>query len=59
MAITCDEQTLKNNTVTVRDRDTTEQVRVKISELRDILRKVINERQNILSFGKKVNTRVK
>ena len=52
-------QTLKDNTVTVRDRDTTEQVRVKISELRVILRKVINEGQNILSFGKKVNTRVK
>jgi len=59
MAITCDEQTPKNKTVTIRDRDTTEQVRVKISDLKEILRKVINEGHSVLKFGKKVNTRVK
>ena len=32
-AITIDEDTLNNNTVTIRDRDTMEQVRVKIDEL--------------------------
>lgn len=57
--ITVDEQSLKDKTATIRDRDTTEQVRVKISELRDILRKVINDGSSILEFGKKVNTRIK
>ena len=57
--ITIDGQSLEDNTVTVRDRDTTEQVRVKIKELKDILRQVIFEGKNILDFGKKVNTRVK
>jgi len=57
--ITFDEQSLKDETATVRDRDTTEQVRVKVSEIREILRKVIFEGRNILELGKKVNTRVK
>lgn len=57
--ITVDEDSLKDNTVTVRDRDTTEQVRVKISELQDMMRKVINEGKSILKLGKKVDTRVK
>ncbi len=57
--ITVDEQSLKDKTVTIRDRNTTEQVRVKISELKEIIRKVINEGHNILEFGKRVNTRVK
>jgi len=57
--ITVDGQSLKDKSITIRDRDTTEQVRVKISELRDIMRKVVNEGESILSFGKKVNTRVK
>ena len=57
--ITLDGQSLEDNTATVRDRDTTEQVRVKIIELRDMLRKVINDGKSILEFGKKVNTRVK
>jgi glycyl-tRNA synthetase len=35
--ITVDSETLENDTVTVRDRDTMEQVRVKISELREHL----------------------
>jgi len=57
--ITVDEQTLKDKTVTLRDRDTTEQVRVKISKLKEVMRKVINEGHSILEFGKRVNTRVK
>ena len=59
MCITVDEQSLKDKTITLRDRDTTEQVRVKISELKEIMRKVINEECSILKFGKKVSTRVK
>jgi len=35
--ITVDSQTMEDDTVTVRDRDTMEQVRVKVSELRDYL----------------------
>lgn len=57
--ITVDEQSLKDKTITIRDRNTTEQVRVKISDLKEVMRKVINEGDNILNFGKKVNTRVK
>ena len=57
--ITVDTESLKDKSVTVRDRDTTEQVRVKISELREMLRKVIFDGASILEFGKKVNTRVK
>jgi glycyl-tRNA synthetase len=36
-AVTVDHQTLEDNTVTVRDRDTTMQVRVKINELEKYL----------------------
>jgi len=57
--ITVDEQSLKDKTITIRDRNTTEQVRVKISELKEVMRKVINEGFSILEFGKRVNTRVK
>ncbi|MCX6750094.1 MAG: glycine--tRNA ligase [Candidatus Pacearchaeota archaeon] len=57
--ITLDEQSLKDKTITIRDRNTTEQVRVKISELKEVMRKVINEEYDILEFGKRVNTRVK
>ena len=56
--ITIDYQTLEDETVTVRDRDTTEQVRVSIAELRDIIKEVINGK-SVLVFGKKVQTRVK
>jgi len=41
-AITIDHQSLEDNTVTLRDRDTTKQVRVKIEELPMILEKLLN-----------------
>jgi len=41
LAITCDYQTLKDSTVTIRDRNTTSQVRVKISDLGEILGKLV------------------
>jgi len=44
----------KDNSVTIRDRDSEKQVRVKISELRDVVRKVVNEGADILKFGKLV-----
>jgi len=42
-AVTIDHQTLKDNTVTLRDRNSTQQKRVKIKELARILRQLINE----------------
>ena len=41
-AITIDDNTLDNNTVTIRDRDTMEQVTVKIDEIRDYILERIN-----------------
>ncbi len=43
LAITIDYQTLQDDTVTVRDRDTTKQVRVKILELKDIFQRVVDK----------------
>jgi len=40
--LTIDFDSLKNKDATIRDRDTTEQVRVKISELKDVLRKLVS-----------------
>ncbi len=56
--ITIDGDSLKDSTATIRDRDTTEQIRVKISDLKDVIIKLINS-ENLLKLGKKVNTRVK
>jgi glycyl-tRNA synthetase len=58
MCITIDEDTPKDKAVTIRDRDTTKQVRVKISELKDIVRKVVHG-EDLLKLGKLVETRVK
>ena len=57
--ITIDEDSLKNKDITIRDRDTTEQVRVKISELKNILRGLINNEIKFKEAGKIVKTRVK
>jgi glycyl-tRNA synthetase len=57
--ITIDENSIKNQDVTIRDRDTTIQIRVKISELKDILRKLINQEIRFKDAGKIVETRVK
>ncbi len=56
--ITIDGDSIKNKDVTIRLRDTGEQVRIKIKDLKDSLRRAING-ENILEFGKKVNTRKK
>ncbi len=58
VCITIDEHSLKDKAVTLRDRDTTKQVRVKIAELQDVMRKVIAG-ENVLKLGKIVETRVK
>jgi len=58
MCITIDEDSLKDKAVTIRDRDSTKQIRVKISELKEVVRKVIDG-GDILKLGKLVETRVK
>ena len=58
MCITVDDKTLKDKSVTIRDRNTTKQVRVKISKLWEVVNKVISG-ENLLKLGKLVNTRVK
>ena len=48
--ITVDQQTLEDNTVTLRDRDTMEQTRVAINELQQI----VDEKVTITSLLKKL-----
>ena len=57
--ITVDEESLKKKDVTVRWRDTGEQVRIKIKDLKESLRRAINGKENILKLGKVVDTRKK
>jgi len=58
MCITVDEDSLKDKSVTIRWRDNAEQVKVKIDNLREIIRSVING-EDLFKFGKRVNTRKK
>ncbi len=51
-AITIDYTSVEDQTVTVRDRDSAEQIRVKIKDLRDILRKLIHSEIEFESAGK-------
>ena len=46
-----DHQTFEDDTVTIRDRDTTKQVRVKISELPKILNELLMSEKEITEFG--------
>ena len=57
--ITIDEKSPKQKDVTIRNRDDTEQIRVKVSELREILRKLITGESKFSEAGKSVSTRVK
>ncbi|MCK4552819.1 glycine--tRNA ligase [Candidatus Pacearchaeota archaeon] len=50
--ITVDGDSLKNKDVTIRNRNTAKQIRVKISELKNVLRKLINEEVEFRSAGK-------
>ncbi|MFH1787291.1 MAG: glycine--tRNA ligase [archaeon] len=52
--ITIDGDSLKNKNVTIRERDTTKQICVKISELKNILRQLINGEIEFLNAGKLV-----
>ena len=52
--ITIDDKSGKRKDVTIRNRDTTEQIRVKILNLRDVLRKLINSEIPFKEAGKLV-----
>ena len=55
VAITVDHQSLEDDTVTVRDRDTAKQVRVNASELKNILWKIL-EGEKLDNLGKMLNS---
>lgn len=57
--ITIDDKSPKRKDVTIRDRDTTLQIRVKIKKLKETIKKLINEEIKFLDAGKVVNTRKK
>jgi glycyl-tRNA synthetase len=57
--ITIDQESLEKKDATIRDRDTTKQVRVKIKDLRDTIRKLVNSEITFEKAGKTVQTRKK
>ncbi|PIN91440.1 glycine--tRNA ligase [Candidatus Pacearchaeota archaeon CG10_big_fil_rev_8_21_14_0_10_32_14] len=57
--ITIDENSLKNKDVTIRERDSTKQIRVMVKDLRKILGELIREEIKFTGAGKVVETRVK
>lgn len=57
--ITIDEASVKKKTVTIRDRDTTRQILVKIVDLKDTLRSLVHGELAFEKAGKAVETRVK
>ena len=57
--ITIDEESLKGKDCTIRDRDSSKQIRVKVKDLKDVLRKLINSEINFDKAGKLVETRKK
>lgn len=57
--ITIDGDSIKNKNVTIRNRDDTKQIRVKILGLKDIFRKLINSEIKFEDAGELVETRIK
>lgn len=57
--VTFDEDSLKKKSVTIRDRDSTKQIRVKIDDLGKTLHDLVNDKVSFLEAGKEVETRVK
>ncbi|MEK6760936.1 MAG: glycine--tRNA ligase [Nanoarchaeota archaeon] len=53
--ITIDEESIKNDEVTIRDRDTTKQIRVKISGIKETMRKLLDGDIEFENAGKFVN----
>jgi len=57
--ITIDDKSIENKDVTIRDRDSTDQIRVKIKDLKEVLKMLINQEIDFKKAGKVVNTRLK
>ncbi len=57
--ITVDEDSPKKKDVTIRDRDSTKQIRVKVRDLKETMRKLLNKEIDFSKAGKLVETRVK
>jgi len=57
--ITVDGDSIKNKDVTVRDRDSTKQIRMKVKDLKENFRKLMNNEIEFEKAGKLVETRVK
>ena len=57
--ITVDSDSLKKKDITIRDRDSTAQIRVKVSELKEVLKKLVSGEIKFEKAGKKIVTRVK
>lgn len=57
--ITIDFDSLKKNDTTIRDRDSTKQIRVKIKDLKNVLERLFNQEIKFEKAGKIINTRVK
>jgi glycyl-tRNA synthetase len=55
LGVTVDYETLKNGTVTVRDRDTWQQVRARISDLPELLHRYFQEKINFKDLGASVS----
>ncbi len=51
--VTVDKQTLEDRTVTVRDRDTTEQIRINIDELQRAIKEMLQTEKSIYEYGEK------
>lgn len=51
--VTIDHQTLEDNTITLRDRDTTHQIRIKIEELVSVLKELLMSDREIFEFGER------
>ncbi|WP_202320238.1 glycine--tRNA ligase [Archaeoglobus neptunius] len=49
--VTVDHQTFDDGTVTIRDRDTTRQVRVKVDDLPAVLKELLNSEKDVTEFG--------
>ena len=58
MCITIDDKSVSDKTATIRDRDTTEQIVVRISEIKKIIKEVI-QGKHLISLGKIIKTRIK
>ena len=55
LGVTVDYETLKDGTVTVRDRDTWQQVRARISDLPELLHRYFQEKINFKDLGTSVS----